>query len=98
MLQGKRVVEVRARGVSKALVARAVRLESDPLTLVVAVGDDRTDEELFRALPASSITVAVGARPSRARFHLEDYQAVRRLLRALLAGSPPQQDRTEASR
>jgi hypothetical protein len=35
---------------------------------VIAIGDDRTDEDLFHALPASSLTIAVGPRPSRTKF------------------------------
>jgi trehalose-6-phosphatase len=58
--EGKKVIEVRLRGVSKALAARQAIRECDPSTLVVAIGDDRTDEDLFRALPGSAVTVAVG--------------------------------------
>jgi trehalose-6-phosphatase len=50
----------------------------------VAIGDDRTDEELFCALPQSSVTVAVGNQRSSAKYRLADYRAVRRILRAVL--------------
>ena len=85
VLEGKKVLEVRLRGVSKSLVAQRVREEIAPNGVIVAVGDDRTDEELFRALPPSSITVAVGRAAASATFHLDDYRAVRRVLRSLLA-------------
>ncbi len=85
VLEGKKVLEVRLRGVSKAVVARQVEAEVSPDALVVAIGDDRADEELFRALRPSSLTVAVGRVSSAAAFHLEDFRAVRRLLRALVA-------------
>ena len=85
VLEGKKVLEVRLRGVSKALVAHRVQDEIAPDGVIVAVGDDRTDEELFRALPSSSITVAVGRAWTRAAFHLDDFRAVRRVLRSLLA-------------
>jgi trehalose 6-phosphate synthase/phosphatase len=83
VVEGKKVIEVRLRGVSKALVARRVVADSDSEAVLVAIGDDRTDEDLFRALPPSSITVAVGNRPAGTRFRLEDQRAVRRLLRTL---------------
>jgi len=51
---------------------------------VVAFGDDRTDEDLFAALPESAITVAVGQRLGGARYEVSDYRDVRRLLRGLL--------------
>ena len=83
VLEGKKVIEVRLRGVSKAVVAQNVERTSIPGAAVVAIGDDRTDEDLFRALPASSITVAVGRGSTCARFDVEDYRAVRSLLRLL---------------
>ena len=84
VLEGKKVIEVRLRGVSKALVARRVLAETLPGTRVVAIGDDRTDEDLFRALPPSTVTVAVGRRASPAHYGLDDYRCVRRVLRSLV--------------
>jgi trehalose 6-phosphate synthase/phosphatase len=84
VLEGKKVIEVRLRGVSKAIVAHTVTAEVGSDTSIVAIGDDRTDEELFRALPSCSLTVAVGRPWSAATFHVDDYRAVRRMLRVLL--------------
>jgi trehalose 6-phosphate synthase/phosphatase len=83
VLEGKKVVEVRLPGVSKALVAERIAADISPETSIVAIGDDRTDEELFCALPQSSVTVAVGNQRSSAKYRLGDYRAVRRLLRAV---------------
>jgi trehalose 6-phosphate synthase/phosphatase len=88
VLEGKKVIEVRLRGVSKALVAHRVLSQSPPGQQVIAIGDDRTDEDLFRALPASTVTVAVGEGPTRARYRLADFRAVRQSLRILLDGDP----------
>jgi trehalose 6-phosphate synthase/phosphatase len=87
VLEGKKVIEIRLRGVSKARVIHEMETHALANATVIAIGDDRTDEELFRALPASSITVAVGARPTRARFRLDDHRAVRQLLRSVLVDS-----------
>jgi trehalose 6-phosphate synthase/phosphatase len=89
VLEGKKVIEVRLRGVSKGLVSRRVVNDTAPGVQIIAVGDDCTDEDLFAALPASAVTIAVGQRPSRARYHFADYHAVRRALDLLLdsAGS-----------
>jgi len=87
VIEGRKVIEVRLRGVSKALVAQDIRAAAVGDCLVMAIGDDLTDEDLFRALPASSATVVVGRRPSCARFRLADYQEVRRILRVLVAGA-----------
>jgi trehalose 6-phosphate synthase/phosphatase len=82
--EGRRVIEVRLRGSGKSVVAQRVQEETAPGTVLVAIGDDRSDEELFRALPRSSLTVAVGREWTAARFGLNDYRAVRRVLRSLL--------------
>jgi trehalose 6-phosphate synthase/phosphatase len=85
VMEGKKVIEIRVRGVSKRTVAQHVLANAAPGASIVAIGDDRTDEELFRALPASSLTIAVGRLGSCARFHVEDHRAVRQLLRAMVA-------------
>jgi trehalose 6-phosphate synthase/phosphatase len=85
VLEGKKVIEVRLRGVSKSLVGQRVQTEASENTQLIAIGDDRTDDDLFRALLPPSLTVAVGARPTDARFRLPDYRAVRQLLRGVVA-------------
>jgi len=80
VLVGEKVIEVRLRGVSKGAIVR--ELPSD--ALVVALGDDRIDEELFAALPESGIAVHVGPAPSRAPLRLASVLEARRLLEALL--------------
>ena len=87
VIEGKRVIEVRLRGVSKALVAHRVRAEASTDTLVVAIGDDRTDEDLFRELPPTSATIVVGNRPSSARFRVTDSREVRRVIRSLVVST-----------
>jgi trehalose 6-phosphate synthase/phosphatase len=87
VIEGRKVIEVRLRGVSKAVVAHRVCAECVDGQFVTAFGDDRTDEDLFRALPSSSATVVVGQRLSCARFRVADHREVRRILRALAAGA-----------
>jgi trehalose 6-phosphate synthase/phosphatase len=87
VIAGRKVIEVRLRGVSKALVAHRLHAEAVADCFVTAIGDDCTDEDLFRALPASSATVAVGGRPSCARFRVADHREVRRILRELVSAA-----------
>jgi trehalose 6-phosphate synthase/phosphatase len=84
VLEGEKVIEVRMRGVTKALAAQRLRAGTAPDALVVAIGDDHTDEEMFRALPGSALTVGVGCRPTCARFRVDSYRAVRQMLRVFL--------------
>jgi trehalose 6-phosphate synthase/phosphatase len=85
VLEGKKVIEIRLRGVSKALVSQRVLASHDPQAAVLAIGDDRTDEDLFGALPESAVTIAVGTGRTQAKYFVEDHLAVRRLLRRLLS-------------
>ena len=73
------------RAVTKALVANRILSCHESGTAVLAIGDDQTDEDLFGALPDSSVTVCVGDGPSLAKYSVDDHLAVRRLLRALIS-------------
>jgi trehalose 6-phosphate synthase/phosphatase len=84
VVEGKKVVEVRLRGTGKAVVAHRVVTSPSDGSVVLAIGDDRTDEEMFAALPAHSFKVAVGIRSSSADHRLADHRAVRALLRHLV--------------
>ncbi len=47
------------------------------------IGDDWTDEDLFRALPPTAYSVRVGLANTAARYYLSNHTAVRRVLREL---------------
>jgi trehalose 6-phosphate synthase/phosphatase len=82
VLEGKKVVEVRNSGVNKGAAAVGCVASVEP-DFIFAVGDDQTDEDLFRALPRSAFTVRVGIPHSHATYHLKDHLEVRALLNAL---------------
>jgi trehalose 6-phosphate synthase/phosphatase len=84
VIEGKKVVEVRMRGVSKAIVAHRVMAATGHSAAILAAGDDRTDEDLFEALPDGSVRIAIGGRRNRATHWLPDYRALRALLATLL--------------
>jgi trehalose 6-phosphate synthase/phosphatase len=82
LLPGDKVIEARLRGVNKGIIAS--RLVSGSDALVLAMGDDRTDEDLFNAMPPTGVTIHVGPNPSRAKYRLRDTTAARDLLSRLL--------------
>ena len=86
LLWGDRVLEVRPHGVHKGLVAAELAAEHLPEGVLVAAGNDRTDEDLFAALPPEAITIAVGDRPSRAHYRVHDVWILRDLLKRCLPG------------
>ena len=83
VLSGDKVVELRPHGSNKGRIATEVLQGLPPGTLVVGFGDDRTDEDLFAALPPQAISVHVGPQTSIAGLRVESVADVRRLLRAL---------------
>ena len=85
VVEGKKVVEVRLRGISKARAARHVREALEGAGTIVAIGDDRTDEDLFAALP-ESLTIKVGEGPTAARYRLADVPAVLQFLQWIVEG------------
>jgi trehalose 6-phosphate synthase/phosphatase len=82
VLEGNKVLEVRNTGVSKGTAAMEwlAGLGAD---FVLAIGDDWTDEDLFRALPPTAHSVRVGLANTAARYYLGNHNAVRRVLREL---------------
>ncbi len=86
VLPGDKVIEIKLQSVNKGQIVH--RFCSDmPQALILALGDDRTDEDLFAALPEGSVAVHIGPNPSCAPYRLDDYRDARRLLRSLL--DPP---------
>jgi trehalose 6-phosphate synthase/phosphatase len=85
VLEGKKVLEVRRRGATKAAVVGHVLACDPPPAAILALGDDRTDEEMFAALPRHAVTVRIGGGTTSARYRVRDSSAVRRLLEDLLA-------------
>ena len=51
---------------------------------IIALGDDHTDEDIFKALPDDAITVKVGNNLSEAKYYLNDFKEVRKLLWSLV--------------
>ncbi len=87
VIVGDHVIEVRSRGTDKGAVVREVRGTFPRQATVVAVGDDVTDEDMFRALDERAVTIHVGARRTVARYRLPDVPAVRVLLEELAGAS-----------
>jgi trehalose 6-phosphate synthase/phosphatase len=87
LLAGDHVIEVRPHGLQKGRIALEVSASAPARAVFVGMGDDRTDEDLFAALPPDGVAIHVGSRPSQAAIWLSDTAAVRRFLRALATPS-----------
>jgi len=84
ILAGHKVVEIRPYGIHKGRIVPPLSPDRLGSTVVLAMGDDRTDEDLFAASPPEAITVKVGPGPTRARFRVDGVPAARALLHSLV--------------
>jgi trehalose 6-phosphate synthase/phosphatase len=85
ILTGRKVVEVRPQGVDKGAMTRQLLGGHFGDRLLAAFGDDRTDEELFAALPETAFTFCAGPGATRARFRVDGPKQVRQILSRFLA-------------
>jgi len=82
VFEGNKVIELRNSGVNKGTAALEWLVGQTP-EFILGIGDDWTDEDLFRSLPPGAISVRVGVANTAARYYLSNHTAVRRLLREL---------------
>lgn len=86
VLPGNKVVELRDPAHNKGVVTAQIAAES-AADFVMAVGDDITDEDMFRSLPEGAITVKVGRFATAADFRIVDHDSVIEMLEEMAKGS-----------
>jgi len=82
VVEGHKVIEVKRSGYDKGTVALKL-LALGVYDFILAIGDDKTDEDLFRALPEQALTIKIGVMPSVAKYNFRDQQGVLRLMARL---------------
>lgn len=82
LLPGDKVVEVKNMEINKGKAALSL-VEQTDYDFIMALGDDFTDEDLFKALPDSAITIKVGTGASLAKFFVRNPTEVRGILASL---------------
>ncbi len=83
VVDGNKVIEVRMAGVDKGTVATKL-LSGTDYDFVLAVGDDKTDEDMFRALADKAVTIKIGTGNTVAQYTLSNHLEVIHLLNQLL--------------
>lgn len=78
-LDGIEVLEIRRRASNKGRAVSFVR-EHAPGARIIAIGDDRTDDDMFAMLRDDELAIGVGANRTRALRRLPDPVAVRSFL------------------
>ncbi len=81
--RGNKVVEIKATNANKGTEALRLLAKED-YSFVLAMGDDLTDEDMFRMLPPTAITIRVGSFSPSARYTLGPQAEVLPLLQMLI--------------
>lgn len=84
IMRGNKIVEIKSPNHTKGSEARRL-IAMDNYDFIMAMGDDTTDEDMFRALPESAFTIKVGRMSQVARFNLSSQPKVLSFLKALMA-------------
>ncbi len=79
VLEGDMVVEIKNIEVNKGKAA-CKWMERYPSDFIMALGDDWTDEDTFKAIPKDGVTIKVGSANSEAKYSIENHTGVRDLL------------------
>jgi len=83
LLEGNKVVEVKNAGINKGRAALRW-ISRDKWDFILALGDDWTDEDTFKAIPATAWSIKVRFGVSAARFSLSSPSEATSLLRKLV--------------
>lgn len=83
VIDGNKVIEVRVAGVDKGFAAKKILQHINP-DFVLAVGDDKTDEDMFQALNMHEYTIRVGQGLTAAHYTLTAQSDVISLFKHLL--------------
>ena len=83
VLEGNKVIEIRSFGIDKGRAALQW-LSKSSWDFILALGDDLTDEEMFKILPENAYSINVGLSSSTAKFNIKSPNDVKHLLTKLL--------------
>ena len=86
VIDGNKVLEVRQMGVDKGVVAIKLIQYIQP-DFTICMGDDTTDEDMFRALENKAFTIKIGGRVSAAQFNLLTQEEVLPFLQLFVTDS-----------
>ncbi|MDH4140279.1 MAG: bifunctional alpha,alpha-trehalose-phosphate synthase (UDP-forming)/trehalose-phosphatase [Coriobacteriia bacterium] len=82
MMDGNKVIEVKSARVDKGRAAHRWMQWGD-LDFRMAIGDDRTDEDVFEVAPDTAWTIKIGQGPTSARYSVRHHDEILELLEGL---------------
>ena len=82
VMEGNKVIEIKNININKGRAALRW-INKKEWDFITAIGDDLTDEDMFKVLPETSYSIKVGIFPSQAKYNIRTYAGVRDLLKEL---------------
>ncbi|RAW01889.1 bifunctional alpha,alpha-trehalose-phosphate synthase (UDP-forming)/trehalose-phosphatase [Pseudochryseolinea flava] len=79
IIDGNKVIEIRIPGINKGEITKNI-LQGKDFDFILAIGDDKTDEDMFRILDHSAYTLKIGPGHTIAKFHINEQRDVLPLL------------------
>jgi len=79
IINANNVIEVTPSAINKGTTVSEI-LSKGKYDLIISIGDDVTDENMFKYLPKSSITIKVGKKTTKAKYYVDNVKNVRSLL------------------
>lgn len=83
IINGNKVVEVRALGVHKGTYIKEMTKNHASNSMILCIGDDRTDYDMYNHLPEDATSIHVGTKHIHTTYFLPSPLAVRQFLRRL---------------
>lgn len=82
ILEGNMVIEARSGNINKGIASQEWLSKTD-YDFVMAIGDDKTDEDMFKVIPESGFSIKVGLTQSNARYNFRQQSDVPEFLLSL---------------
>ncbi|MQY78740.1 MAG: bifunctional alpha,alpha-trehalose-phosphate synthase (UDP-forming)/trehalose-phosphatase, partial [Bacteroidetes bacterium] len=79
ILEGNKVIEIKNSRINKGRAA-VNKIADSEYDFILGIGDDYTDENLFEELPERAVTIKVGLVNTQAKYSVESFTEVRKLL------------------
>ncbi len=83
IMKGNKIVEIKSPIYTKGSEVRRL-MKKGEYDFILAIGDDVTDEDMFRALPPWAITIKIGNISDHARFNLQSQKETLPFLQGLM--------------
>lgn len=82
VLEGNMVLEIKRPDINKGRAATAM-MKGMEYDFILAIGDDWTDEDTFKAMPKNAYSIRVGYAYTQANYNIKSFRQVRQLLQKL---------------